>query len=200
MGLRPAIVQDALTGRVLMLAYMNDEALAETRRRGEAVFWSRSRQELWHKGETSGNRMLVEDILEDCDADALLLEVRPLGPACHTGAATCFGDTTGPLLTELEALIRDRATHPNSGSYTNQLLAEGLDAQGTKVLEEATEVVRAARHEGPQRLSEEAADLLYHLLVLLVAQGLSLKDPLAALAGRRRSGGAPPARCGIGGL
>lgn len=186
MGLRPAIVQDALTGRVLMLAYMNDEALAETRRRGEAVFWSRSRQELWHKGETSGNRMLVEDILEDCDADALLLEVRPLGPACHTGAATCFGDTTGPLLTELEALIRDRAAHPKPGSYTNQLLAEGLDAQGTKVLEEATEVVRAARHEGPQRLSEEAADLLYHLLVLLVAQGLSLKDPLAALATRRR--------------
>lgn len=186
--LRPAILQDALTGQVLMVAYMNRQALQETRRRGEAVFYSRSRQRLWHKGETSGHRMPVRAIFEDCDRDTLLLLVEPLGPACHTGQRTCFGQETGPLLVELEGVLRRRAAEGGPGSYTRRLLEGGLELRGAKLREEAEEVVRAAAGEGPQRVAEEAADLLYHLTVLLHGQGLALRDALAVLAERRRSG------------
>ena len=180
----PAIVQDAHTGDVLMLAWMNEEALARTLERGEAWFWSRSRGELWHKGATSGNTQRVVDVRVDCDADALLLWVEPAGPACHTGHRTCFyrrlpeGDEVDEpavpdVISHLERVIRDRQAHPHPGSYTNHLLDAGLPLIAKKVGEEAVEVVVASQSEDDARLTSEAADLVYHTLVLLAARGLS---------------------------
>jgi phosphoribosyl-ATP pyrophosphohydrolase/phosphoribosyl-AMP cyclohydrolase len=189
-GLAPCVVQDARTGEVLTLAYMNEEALRRTRESGEVWFWSRSRQELWHKGETSGNVMRVRELRFDCDLDAVLALVDPAGPACHTGARTCFhnGDLAPvpeEALPALERVIAERKADPPEGSYTAELLADPPRI-GEKVQEEAEEVARAAREEDDSRLAEEAADVLYHLTVLLASRGLSLGDAFEELNGRRR--------------
>jgi phosphoribosyl-AMP cyclohydrolase / phosphoribosyl-ATP pyrophosphohydrolase len=190
MELLPCIVQDARTGEVLTLAYMNDEALRRTRESGEVWFWSRSRQELWHKGETSGNVQRVERIRLDCDEDALLVLVEPAGPACHTGARTCFHNgeltpTHHEALPALERTIDERRSASASESYTASLLADPPRI-GAKLREEADEAARAAAGESDERLAEEAADLLYHLTVLLAARGLSLADAYGVLNERRR--------------
>jgi phosphoribosyl-ATP pyrophosphohydrolase/phosphoribosyl-AMP cyclohydrolase len=190
-GLVPCVVQDWRTGEILTLAYMNAEALRLTRETGEVHFFSRSRQELWHKGATSGNTQAVRAIRYDCDGDALVVLVDPAGPACHTGERTCFhrGELDPPapfsVLPELERTIAERADTRPEGSYTAELLATP-GAAGEKVQEEAEEVVRAAREESDDRVAEEAADVLYHLAVLLRGRGLSLADAERVLDGRRR--------------
>jgi phosphoribosyl-ATP pyrophosphohydrolase/phosphoribosyl-AMP cyclohydrolase len=190
-GLVPCIVQDWHTGEVLTLAYMNAESLALTRRTGEIHFFSRSRQELWHKGATSGNTQAVKAIRYDCDGDALLALVTPAGSACHTGARTCFhrGELQAPapheVLPELERTIAQRARSRPTGSYTTTLLDDPQLA-GAKVQEEAEEVVRAVREESDERVAEEAADVLYHLAVLLRSRDLALGDAERILDGRRR--------------
>ena len=189
-GLIPCIVQDWRTGEVLTLAYMNAESLARTRETGETHFFSRSRQELWHKGATSGNTQAVKAIRYDCDADALLALVEPAGPACHTGERTCFHrgelEPGAPFesLPALERTIADRDRRRPDRSYTVQLLTDA-DRAGAKVQEEAEEVVRAAREESDARVAEEAADLVYHLAVLLRGRGLGLVDAERVLDGRR---------------
>jgi phosphoribosyl-AMP cyclohydrolase / phosphoribosyl-ATP pyrophosphohydrolase len=189
-GLVPCIVQDAGSGEVLTLAFMNADALELTRRTGEMHFFSRSRGELWHKGATSGNIQRVTAIRYDCDSDALLALVEPTGPACHTGERTCFHDgqlePAAPYeaLPMLERTIAARATASPEGSYTAALLANPTRI-GQKVMEEAEEVARAARAESDERLAEEAADVLYHLCVLLASRGLSLADAERVLDGRR---------------
>jgi phosphoribosyl-ATP pyrophosphohydrolase/phosphoribosyl-AMP cyclohydrolase len=177
--LRPAIVQDAETGRVLMLAWMDEEAERRTRDSGEAWFWSRSRQEYWHKGATSGNTMAVEELRDDCDGDALLLRVRPNGPACHTGSLSCFAPA-------LWRTIADRAQNRPEGSYTTKLLEEGVAAVARKVGEEAVEVVTASLADSDERLVEESADLIYHLYVLLASRGLDITAVEEELAHRAR--------------
>ena len=189
-GLAPCVIQDWASGEVLTLAYMNAEALAKTRETGELHLWSRSRNELWHKGATSGNTQAVKALRLDCDGDAILALVEPAGPACHTGARTCFhnGDlATMPheVLPGLERTIAERAAAMPEGSYTAELLAEPERA-GEKVEEEAEEVARAARDEPDERVAEEAADVLYHLAVLLRSRGLSLADAEEVLLARRR--------------
>jgi phosphoribosyl-AMP cyclohydrolase / phosphoribosyl-ATP pyrophosphohydrolase len=178
--LRAAIVQDSATGRVLMLAWMNEEAERLTRETGEAWFWSRSRGRLWKKGETSGNTLAVEEIRDDCDGDALLVRVQPAGPACHTGSVSCFAPA-------LWRTIAERAAERPAGSYTTELLDAGVGACARKVGEEAVEVAVAALDESDERVVEEAADLVYHLYVLLAARGLDVaqvEDVLAARQGR----------------
>jgi phosphoribosyl-ATP pyrophosphohydrolase/phosphoribosyl-AMP cyclohydrolase len=186
----PCIVQDARTGEVLTLAYMNEEALERTRETGESWFWSRSRGELWHKGETSGNVQRVKELRFDCDEDAILLLVEPAGPACHTGERTCFHrgglePVPGEALAALERTIAERRAASPADSYTAKLLAD-RELVGAKVLEEAEEVVRAAREEHDGRVAEEAADVLYHLTVLLAERGMRLSDAYEVLNGRRR--------------
>jgi phosphoribosyl-ATP pyrophosphohydrolase/phosphoribosyl-AMP cyclohydrolase len=189
-GLVPCIVQDWHSGEVLTLAYMNAEALERTRETGEMHFYSRSRDELWHKGETSGNTQAVKAIRYDCDADALLALVEPTGPACHTGERSCFhrGDLAPAApyesLPALERTIAERAATRPEASYTAKLLGDPTLA-GAKVQEEAEEVVRAAREESDERVAEEAADVIYHLAVLLRGRGLSLADAEQVLDGRR---------------
>jgi phosphoribosyl-AMP cyclohydrolase / phosphoribosyl-ATP pyrophosphohydrolase len=185
--LLPCIVQDARTGEVLTLAYMNDDALERTRETGEMWFWSRSRQELWHKGETSGNVQRVKELRFDCDEDALLALVDPAGPACHTGARTCFhkGELEPVAAEALSTLARTIAERRGADTYTGKLLADP-ELVGSKVQEEAEEVARAARDESDERLAEEAADVLYHLAVLLAARGVELADVYEVLNGRRR--------------
>ena len=195
-GLLPAIVQDAATGQVLMLAYMDEESLRRTLETGETWFWSRSRGELWHKGATSGNVQRVVDLRLDCDADALLVRVRPAGPACHTGRQSCFhrqadggagADAPGPwILAHLEGVIRERKEQPRPESYTCQLLEAGLPRIAKKVGEEAVETIVAAQSESDERLASEMADLVYHALVLLAARDLSWADVEAELARRFR--------------
>ncbi len=190
-GLVPCILQDWRTGEVLTLAYMNAEALELTRRTGEIHFFSRSRQELWHKGATSGNTMAVRSIRYDCDGDALLALVEPAGPACHTGERTCFHrgelepQAPAEVLAGLERTIAARAAERPAGSYTVTLLQDPALA-GAKVQEEAEEVVRAVREETDERVAEEAADVLYHLAVLLRGRDLSLADAERVLDGRRQ--------------
>jgi phosphoribosyl-ATP pyrophosphohydrolase/phosphoribosyl-AMP cyclohydrolase len=189
-GLVPCVIQDWRSGEVLTLAYMNAEALQRTKETGEMHLFSRSRNELWHKGATSGNTQAVKALRYDCDADAILALVEPAGPACHTGERTCF--FTGELaaapheaLPGLERTLKDRQENPGEGSYTAALLADPPKI-GEKVQEEAEEVVRAAREESDERVAEEAADVLYHLAVLLRSRGLSLADAEEVLVGRRR--------------
>jgi phosphoribosyl-ATP pyrophosphohydrolase/phosphoribosyl-AMP cyclohydrolase len=190
-GLVPCIVQDWRTGEVLTLAYMNAEALRRTRESGEMHFYSRSRQEQWHKGATSGNTQSVKAIRYDCDGDALLALVEPAGPACHTGERSCFhrGELSPAApyetLPALERTIAERAAERPAGSYTVELLDDPQRA-GEKVQEEAEEVVRAAREEEDQRVAEEAADVVYHLAVLLRGRGLTLADAERVLDGRRQ--------------
>ena len=189
-GLVPCVIQDWRSGEVLTLAYMNEEALRLSRETGELHLFSRSRNELWHKGATSGNTQAVKALRVDCDNDAVLALVEPAGPACHTGERTCFfsGDlTTAPheALPGLERTLSDRSANPREGSYTNQLLANPPFI-GEKVQEEAEEVARAAREETDERVANEAADVLYHLTVLLHSRGLTLKDAEEVLVDRRR--------------
>jgi phosphoribosyl-AMP cyclohydrolase / phosphoribosyl-ATP pyrophosphohydrolase len=190
-GLVPCVVQDWRTGEVLTLAYMNADALARTRETGELHLYSRSREQLWHKGETSGNIQAVRSLRLDCDGDTLLALVEPAGPACHTGERTCFHrgelEPRAPheTLPTLERTLRARAAERPAGSYTVKLLDDPQLA-GAKVQEEAEEVVRAARAESDERVDEEAADLLYHLLVLVHSRGRELADAERVLDGRRR--------------
>jgi len=190
-GLVPCVVQDWRTGEVLTLAYMNEEALARTRETGDVHFFSRSRGELWHKGETSGNFLRVRELRFDCDVDAVLALVEPAGPACHTGERTCFhnGQTEPPApheaLPVLERTIAERRGADPGDSYTARLLADAA-FNGEKVREEADEVARAVEGESDERVREEAADVLYHLDVLLAGRGLSIADAFEELNGRRR--------------
>ncbi|HSD76437.1 MAG TPA: bifunctional phosphoribosyl-AMP cyclohydrolase/phosphoribosyl-ATP diphosphatase HisIE [Solirubrobacteraceae bacterium] len=190
-GLVPVVIQDWRTGEVLTLAYADAEAVARTRATGELHLWSRSRGELWHKGATSGNVQRVRALRIDCDGDALLALVEPAGPACHTGARTCFHngetDRRAPheALPDLERTLEDRARDRPAGSYTVALL-DDPPRIGEKVQEEAEEVARAAREEGDDRVDEEAADVLYHLTVLLHGRGRRLADVEEVLDGRRR--------------
>ena len=189
-GLVPVVVQDRASGDVLMVAYANAEALDLTARTGFAHFWSRSRRTLWNKGETSGNRLRVHEARTDCDRDTMLLIVEPEGPACHQGTRTCFGDTTptaAGMLEEVLRVITERATSGREESYTVRLLSKGLDHTLKKVGEEATEVVLAAKGETDERLAEETADLLFHLLVALAQRGVPLERALDVLR-RRRAG------------
>jgi len=174
--LRPVIVQDADDGRVLLLAYADDEALRRTRESGEAWFWSRTRRQYWHKGDTSGSVLRVEEIREDCDGDALLFRVRPVGPVCHTGSRSCFAPW-------LWLKVAQRARERPPGSYVASLLDQGVAACGRKVAEEGLEAALAAATESDERLIEELADLWFHSYVLLAARGL---DPDAVEAELRR--------------
>jgi phosphoribosyl-ATP pyrophosphohydrolase/phosphoribosyl-AMP cyclohydrolase len=188
-GLVPCVVQDWNSGEVLMLAYMNETALARTRETGELHLYSRSRDELWHKGATSGNVQLVRALRADCDGDTVLALVEPAGPACHTGERTCFhhgelASAPSEVLPELERTIGERASSRPAGSYTVELL-EDPQLVGAKVMEEAEEVARAAREEPDERVDEEAADVVYHLLVLLHSRGRSLTDAERVLDDRR---------------
>ncbi|MBV8546577.1 MAG: bifunctional phosphoribosyl-AMP cyclohydrolase/phosphoribosyl-ATP diphosphatase HisIE [Acidobacteria bacterium] len=170
--LTPAIIQDARTGEVLTLAYMNDEALAKTRETGETWLWSRSRNELWHKGATSGNTQRVVAISEDCDADALVISVIPNGPACHTGARSCFANLPPRTLDGLMNVLRDRREKRPEGSYTAKLFTEGRGRIAKKIGEEATEVVIAALSESRERMISEIADLVFHVSVLMTDEGI----------------------------
>ena len=189
-GLLPAIVQHATSGAVLMLAYMNREALRATLERGRAVFYSRSRQQLWEKGETSGNSLRVTGIRRDCDADTLLVTALPAGPVCHQGTATCFGNQAASaaeglaFLPELEDIIDARIAGNPEGSYTARLYAKGSRHVAQKVGEEGLEVALAAVSESDERLASESADLLFHLLVLLRSRGLGLRELAAELRAR----------------
>jgi phosphoribosyl-AMP cyclohydrolase / phosphoribosyl-ATP pyrophosphohydrolase len=188
--LTPCIVQDSRTGEVLTLAYMNDEALERTRASGEMWFWSRSREELWHKGETSGNIQRLKALRYDCDNDAFVALVEPAGPACHTGERSCFyrGDmepAAVEALPGLERTIAERRAADPGESYTATLLADPVRI-GEKMEEEAEEVARAAREEPDERVAQEAADVLYHLTVLLAGRGMSLADAYEVLNERRR--------------
>ena len=191
-GLIPAIVQNAATREVLTLAYMNRESLARTIETKQTWFWSRSRNALWHKGETSGNTQEVVSLALDCDRDAILVLVNPAGPACHTGAVSCFEletrtNSLGSLLDQLYELIQSRERERPSDSYTTYLFEEGLDKILKKLGEESAETIIAAKNDDDARLTAEASDLIYHLLVLLVARGVSLKE-IADELGRRRKG------------
>lgn len=213
-GLAPAVVQDHATGEVLMLAYMNAESLARTLQTGETWFWSRSRESLWHKGASSGNRQRVVELRLDCDGDSVIVRVEPAGPACHTGERSCFFQPLagaplepapprapepqlsvvdmssmelGILLHDLFTFIKLREAERPEKSYTSYLFNSGLDKILKKVGEEATETIIAAKNGSPRELTNEMADLLYHLLVLMVDRGLGLHDvcrELAARAGR----------------
>jgi phosphoribosyl-AMP cyclohydrolase / phosphoribosyl-ATP pyrophosphohydrolase len=189
-GLVPCVVQDWSTGEVLTLAYMDERALERTRSTGELHLWSRSREQPWHKGETSGNVQTVRALRLDCDGDTLLALVAPAGPACHTGERTCFHrgelEPGAPYetLPSLERTLLERARERPEGSYTVELL-DDPPRIGEKVMEEAEEVARAAREESDERVDEESADVLYHLLVLMHSRGRSLTDAERVLDGRR---------------
>ena len=194
-GLVPCVMQDWHTGEVLTLAYMDRESLNRTRETGEVHFYSRSRDEVWHKGATSGNVQRVIQLRYDCDEDAIVALVDPAGPACHTGERSCFfrelesGERPAPAphetLAALERVVQSRAGERPSGSYTAELLSDPLKI-GAKVREEAGEVAKAGRDESEQRVAEEAADLLYHLEVLLASREVSLADVMSVLNGRRK--------------
>ena len=191
-GLVPAIVQDAGTGAVLMLGFVNEESLRITKESGKVTFYSRSRQKLWTKGETSRNFLEVVSITSDCDNDTLLIRARPTGPVCHTGSATSFGEAepSGPieidLIKELETIINLRKVKPNDGSYVSKLFEKGINKIAQKVGEEAVELVIEAKDNDRERFMSEAADLLFHYLILLHAKDASFADVLDVLRSRRK--------------
>ncbi len=192
-GLLPAVVQDATTGVVLMLGFMNAESLAKTQAEGVVTFFSRSKHRLWTKGETSGNFLHVEEIRQDCDADTLLIKVRPAGPVCHTGADTCFDEKNqgqAGWLNHLKAIIHDRKQQAPESSYTAKLFAKGTHKVAQKVGEEAVELVIEAMRTDDGLFKEEAADLLFHYLVLLEDRGIDLDEIIAVL--RARHGAVKP--------
>ena len=184
-GLMPTIVQDATTLRVLMLGYMDHAALDKTMREGKVTFFSRTKQRLWTKGETSGNHLELLGIRTDCDNDTLLVTVTPHGPTCHTGSTSCFGDAPGQFLGALDALVEQRGRERPAGSYTTTLFDKGTRRIAQKVGEEGVETALAAVAQDDDALLGEAADLLYHLLVALRARGLALDDVRRVLAARR---------------
>ena len=178
-GLVPAIIQHYKTNNILMLGYMNEEALLKTKELGKATFFSRSKKRLWTKGESSGNYLIVKDILFDCDQDTVLIKAKPLGPTCHTGSETCFNEVIKPnddFIYQLEEIIADRKNNPTDESYTVSLFKEGINRITQKVGEEAIEVVIEGIDNNIERLKEETADLIYHLLVLLAEKEISLSD------------------------
>ncbi len=190
-GLVPAIIQDAVTNKVLMLGYMSDESLKITRDRGLVTFWSRSRNTLWTKGETSGNYLEVRDIIEDCDHDTLLIKAIPTGPVCHTGSDTCFAEENNPeeipapeFLFYLEQVIHDRREFPQEGSYTNHLFSRGINKIAQKVGEEAVELIIESKDDNKDLFLGESADLLYHFLVLLTQKEVRLSEVVEVLKGR----------------
>ncbi len=187
-GLTPAIVQDANTGKVLMLGYMNAEALQKTITDGVVTFFSRSKNRLWTKGETSGHFLHVLELRTDCDQDTILIKARPDGPVCHTGADTCFDEVNDApnFLYALEKIIHDRKVQPKAGSYTTSLFQRGINKIAQKVGEEAVELVIEAKDDNPELFLGEAADLLYHYLILLAAKGYHLHDVLQVLENRHR--------------
>lgn len=187
-GLLPAVVQDARTKTVLMLGFMNAEALAATQILGRVTFYSRSKQRLWTKGETSGNYLLVSQMLMDCDNDTLLIKALPQGPTCHTGAATCFNEANEAVhfLDQLDAVIAQRKAEPSQDSYTAKLLARGINKVAQKVGEEAVELVIEAKDDNPDLFLGEAADLLFHYMVLLHAKGFGLAHVTQVLEARHQ--------------
>ncbi len=187
-GLIPCIVQDADTDKVLMLAFMNEEALAKTQSEKRATFYSRSRQQLWTKGETSGHYLTVRQVITDCDRDTILLKVTANGPTCHTGQDTCFNEPNeAGGLAFLEKIIKDRKRNPSETSYTSRLFAGGINGIAQKVGEEAVELVIEAMTNNNERLLEESADLLYHFLILLAAKDVTLEQVIALLRTRHQS-------------
>lgn len=186
-GLVPVVIQHARTLQVLMLGYMNEEALEKTRAEGKVTFFSRSKQRLWTKGETSGNFLMVEEIQVDCDNDTLLIKAMPLGPTCHTGSTSCFGEETSKgFLYELEKVIEQRISDNPEGSYTAKLFSRGVNKVAQKVGEEAVELVIEAKDDNIDLFKNEAADLLYHFLILLKTKKLKLEDIEAILAERHK--------------
>lgn len=187
-GLLPVIVQDPQTGKVLMLGFMNEEAFQKTKAEGRVVFYSRSKQRLWMKGEESGNFLFVEEVLADCDKDTLLIKARPAGPVCHTGADTCFGEQNREenFLLKLGSVIAERQALPSENSYTSGLFASGLNRVAQKLGEEAVELVIAAKDNDRDAFLGEAADLLFHYLVLLRAKNISLGEVEDILRQRHR--------------
>ncbi len=184
----PAIVQDFETEKVLMLGFMNAEAFEKTKELGKVTFFSRSRQRLWTKGETSGNFLFVEEILIDCDDDTILIRANPVGAVCHTGADTCFDEKNElkNFLFELEKIISERKNNPSESSYTSKLFAKGLNKIAQKVGEEAVELIIEAKDDNKELFKNEAADLLYHFLVLIAAKDIELKEILQTLSERRK--------------
>jgi phosphoribosyl-ATP pyrophosphohydrolase/phosphoribosyl-AMP cyclohydrolase len=173
----PAVIQNTYTQQVLMLGYMNEESYQKTLRTDKVTFYSRSKQRLWTKGETSGNFLWVDEILEDCDKDTLLIKADPAGPTCHTGSTSCFKEETAKgFLYELEKTISNRIKNNRADSYTNELYKEGLNRVAQKVGEEAVELIIAAKDDDKENFENEAADLFYHLLVLLKAKNYSLEE------------------------
>jgi phosphoribosyl-AMP cyclohydrolase / phosphoribosyl-ATP pyrophosphohydrolase len=186
-GLVPCVVQDAATNKVLMVAFMNTEAYEKTVREKKVTFYSRSKKRLWTKGETSGNTLELVELLQDCDNDSLLLKVNPKGPTCHTGADTCFNEKNDTwTLNRLESIIKDRKINPKKGSYTTSLFEAGLNKIAQKVGEEAVELVIEAKDDNKELFLNEAADLLYHYLVLLHAKNISLGDVKSILKKRHK--------------
>src|SRR5688572_9303733 len=185
-GLMPVIIQDAVSNKVLMLGFMNEEALNKTNSEGKVTFFSRSKQRLWTKGETSNNFLLVKEIITDCDSDTLLIKASPTGPVCHTGADTCFNENNSSFsLEKLEAIIADRKNNPSGSSYTSSLFSKGINKIAQKVGEEAVELVIESKDENKDKFLSEAADLLYHYLVLLQAKNYKLDDVINTLAERQ---------------
>lgn len=189
-GLVPAIVQDAATQKVLMLGFMSDESYGRTLESGRITFYSRSKERLWQKGETSGNVLKVESILLDCDADTLLIKATPAGPVCHSGSETCFAESNlgGNFLDELEVVIHRRKNKPIDNSYTSELFASGLTRIAQKVGEEAVELILAAKDDDVEAFKSEAADLIYHLLVLLAEKNIAFADVADVLRSRSDKG------------
>ncbi len=188
-GLLPAIVQDHITGKVLMLGYMDAAALKQTQETGKVTFYSRSKERLWVKGETSNNFLILKDIAEDCDKDTILVKAEPQGPTCHTGADTCFDEVNeNPItfLNHLRDIIEDRKANPSDESYTASLFKEGINKVAQKVGEEAVEVVIEAKDDNEDLFLNESADLLFHLMVLLAHKGYSLDDVVKVLEGRHK--------------
>ncbi len=189
-GLIPAIVQDARSRKVLMLGYMNEAALEATRESGKVTFYSRSKERLWTKGETSGNYLLLQNIEVDCDGDTLLVSAIPEGPTCHTGTDTCFGESNDDLhwfIEHLEGIVRDRKNNPSDKSYTSSLFQKGINKVAQKVGEEAVELVIESKDDNEELFVNEAADLLFHYLVLLEAKDIPLQNVLAVLHQRHSS-------------
>jgi phosphoribosyl-AMP cyclohydrolase / phosphoribosyl-ATP pyrophosphohydrolase len=192
-GLVPAVVQDQVTRRVLMVGFMNPEALDRTVETGRVTFYSRSKERLWTKGETSGNFLEVHTVETDCDNDTLLIKATPSGPICHSGAETCFGESNdaNDFLYDLERLIRRRKENPVAGSYTSGLFAQGLNRVAQKFGEEAIEAIIASTSDDKTAFVSETADLLYHLLVLLTLKNVSLNDAVEVLRNRSKKNGQP---------
>jgi phosphoribosyl-ATP pyrophosphohydrolase/phosphoribosyl-AMP cyclohydrolase len=186
-GLAPVIIQNSSTMQVLMTGFMNEEALTKTEKEGFVTFFSRSKNRLWKKGETSGNYLKVVEILPDCDNDAILIKADPTGPVCHTGSTSCFGEETAKgFIYQLEQIIDRRIKDNIAGSYTNELYNKGINKIAQKVGEEAVELIIEAKDDNMELFMNEAADLLYHLLILLKAKGVSLENVEGVLANRHK--------------